>query len=102
MNRAEQGDLLKISGIKYPVIVVSNDYFNRSGKVIVCPIVQDAQEGPLHIPLKDSPVSGYVLCEQVRFLDLSVRHFSRLSASHYFDVMDISDAVISMFDYQQG
>ncbi len=102
MKPAEQGDLLKIAGIKYPVIVVSNDFFNQSGKVIVCPIVQEAQEGPLHIPIKDSPVSGYVLCEQVRFLDLSVRHFSRLSASHYFDVMDISDAVISMFDYHQG
>ena len=102
MNRAEQGDLLKISGIKYPVIVVSNDFFNRSGKVIVCPIVQEAQEGPLHIPIKDSPVSGYALCEQVRFLDLSERHFSKVTASHYSDIMDISDAVISMFDYQQG
>lgn len=102
MNRAEQGDLLKISGIKYPVIVVSNNFFNRSGKVIVCPIVQEALEGPLHIPLKDSPVSGYVLCEQVRFLDLSARHFSKVTASHYFDIMDISDAVSSMFDYQQG
>lgn len=102
MNRAEQGDLLKISGIKYPVIVVSNNFFNRSGKVIVCPIVQEALEGPLHIPLKDSPVPGYVLCEQVRFLDLSARHFSKIMASHYFDIMDISDAVMSMFDYQQG
>ncbi len=102
MNRAEQGDLLKISGIKYPVIVVSNDYFNRSGKVIVCPIVQEAHEGPLHIPFKDSSISGYVLCEQIHYADLSSRHFSKLTASHYFDIMDISDAVMSMFDYQQG
>ena len=98
---AEQGDLLRISGIKYPVVVVSNDFFNRSGKAIVCPILRDAPEGPLHIRLKDSEVEGIVLCEQIKYVDLSARHVSRLSASHYFDIMDIADAVVSMFDYQQ-
>ncbi len=101
MYCAEQGDLLKISGIKYPVIVVSNDFFNRSGKVIVCPILRDAMEGPLHIRLKDSEIEGVVLCEQVKYVDLSSRHVSKLSTSHYFDTMDISDAVIGMFDYQR-
>jgi len=97
---AEQGDLLRISGIKYPVIVVSNDFFNSSGKSIVCPILRDAPEGPLHIRLKDSEVRGVVLCEQIKYVDLSARHVSKLSASHYFDIMDIADAVVSIFDYQ--
>ncbi len=101
MVQVEQGDLLKISGIKYPVIVVSNGYFNKSGKVIVCPISNTAVEGPLHIPLKDTHIKGYVLCEQVHYTDLSLRHFSKLSTMPYFDVMDILDAVISIFDYQQ-
>ena len=97
----EQGDLLKISGIAYPVIVVSNHFFNQSGKAIVCPILKNAVEGPLHIRLKDSQIQGYVLCEQVKYIDLKVRNFSRLAASHYFDIMDISDAVMGIFDYQQ-
>ena len=101
MGRVEQGDLLKISGVKYPVIVVSNEYFNRSGKAVVCPILSAASEGPLHIPIRDAKVNGYVLCEQVHYVDLSLRHFSNLSATPYFDAMDISDAVISIFDYQQ-
>ena len=42
MAQFEQGDLLKIDGIQQPVIVVSNDVFNQSGKAIVCPIVQSA------------------------------------------------------------
>ncbi len=100
MQEIEQGDLLKVGGLAYPVIVVSNNFFNESGKAIVCPIVERAAEGPLHIRLKDGPVEGYVLCEQVRFVDLAVRRFSKLTASHYFDIMDISDAVMSMFDYQ--
>lgn len=100
MARFEQGDLLKIDGIQQPVIVVSNDVFNQSGKAIVCPIVQSAQEGPLHIKLKDSSVQGVVLCEQVRYLDLAARWFHKLTATHYFDIMDISDAVVSMIEYQ--
>ena len=36
MASIEQGDLLKVEGIQHPVIVVSNDYFNESGRAIVC------------------------------------------------------------------
>lgn len=94
MASIEQGDLLKVEGIQHPVIVVSNDYFNESGRAIVCPILKKAAPGPLHIQLR-----GYVLCEQVRYLDLTARRFSKLSATHYFDIMDISDAVVGMFEY---
>ena len=101
MVMIEQGDMLRVGGINYPVIVVSNNFFNQSGKVIACPIVKNAIEGPLHIELKHSSVEGIVLCEQVKYLDLKARHFSKLTSTHYFDIMDISDAVMGMFDYQQ-
>lgn len=101
MARVEQGDLLKVEGLKHPVMVVSNDFFNESGKAIVCPILKGATEGPLHIPLRKCPVEGVVLCEQVRYVDLSARRFSKLAESRYFDIMDISDAVMAMFDYQE-
>ena len=100
MTAIEQGDLLKVEGIAHPVIVVSNNYFNQSGKAIVCPIMEKAAPGPLHIELKDSPVEGFVLCEQVRYLDLASRRYSKMTQSHYFDIMDISDAVVGMFEYQ--
>ncbi len=100
MSRVEQGDLLKVAGLDRPVMVVSNNFFNETGKAIVCPIVKDAVEGPLHIRLRESAIDGYVLCEQVRYVDLNVRRFSKLDDSHYYDVMDISDAVMGMFDYQ--
>ena len=96
----EQGDLLRIEKILQPVIVVSNNFFNQSGMAIVCPIMKNAMPGPLHIQLKDSPVEGYVLCEQVRYIDLTARRYSKLTATHYSDIMDISDAVMGMFEYQ--
>ena len=101
MSVIEQGDMLRVSGVKWPVIVVSNNFFNQSGKVIACPILKNAAEGPLHIKLRDSSVEGYVLCEQVRYLDLKARSFSKLASTHYFDIMDISDAVMGIFDYQE-
>ena len=58
MQNIQQGDMLKISGLPYPMIVVSNDFFNQEGKVIACPIVRNAAEGPLHIRLKDSSAGG--------------------------------------------
>ncbi len=101
MGNVEQGDLLKVQGFAYPVIVVSNDFFNQSGRAVVCPILKNAVEGPLHIRLKDSPAEGYVICEQMRYVDLAARRFSKLADTHYFDIMDISDAVMGIFDYQQ-
>ena len=55
MQRIEQGDLLKVSGLQYPVIVVSNNFFNESGKAIVCPIVKNAAEGPPPYPAEKLP-----------------------------------------------
>ena len=100
MRKIEQGDLLKVEGLKYPVIVVSNNFFNGSGKAVVCPILKSAVEGPLHIRLKNCPVEGFVICEQMKYVDLSARRCAKLSQSRYFDIMDISDAVMGIFDYQ--
>ena len=101
MRRAEQGDLLKVAGLTYPVLVVSNDFFNDSGRVIGCPVLKNAAKGPLHIPLEEGPVEGFALCEQLRYIDLTVRHCSKLGEVRYFEIMDISDAIMGMFDYQQ-
>ena len=100
MASVEQGDLLRVEGISQPVMVVSNNVFNRSGKAIVCPIMKKAVPGPLHIELKGTQTKGYVLCEQVRYLDLTARGYSKIETPHYFEIMDISDAVVSMFEYQ--
>ena len=100
MPSVEQGDLLKVDGVAHPVFVVSNSFFNRSGKVIACPILRKAAPGPLHIAIDNQIVEGVVLCEQVRYIDLSARRFTKLSQAHYFETMDISDAVMGVFEYQ--
>ena len=98
--KIEQGDLLKVQGLSCPVMVVSNTYFNQTGKCIVCPILKNAEEGPVHIRVQSKKIEGVVLCEQVRFIDLTKRSFSKIDSSSFFTVMDISDAVMGIFDYQ--
>ena len=100
MRKVEQGDLLRLSGMSFPVMVVSNNLFNESGTAIVCPIQRSAVPGPLHIELKNCPVEGYVMCEYMKLIDLKIRRYTELSDTHYFDIMNISDAVMGIFDYQ--
>lgn len=99
MHAVEQGDRLKVDGVAHPIFVVSNNFFNNSGKVIACPIIKKATPDPLHIAIDNTVVEGTVLCEQVRYLDLSARQFIKLSQAHYFETMDISDAVMGIFEY---
>ena len=49
MECLHQGDILKIEKIRHSVLVVSKNYFNTSGEIIGCPIIYNANPGPLHI-----------------------------------------------------
>ena len=102
MQKVEQGDVLRIDGISFPVIVVSQDFLNESGSAVVCPVMANAAKSPLHIPLQTPAISGVVLCEQARYLILAGRRLTKLSSAHLFEMMDISDAVMGIFDYQKG
>ncbi len=97
-----QGDILRISSIKYPMLVISNDYFNRASAVIACPILNSEPDGPLHIAVESDTVSGTVFCEQLRFFDLGKRSFHILGRLGYFDTIEIADAVQGIFDYHEG
>ena len=55
----------------------------------------------MHISLATQQVEGYILCEQVRYVDLMQRSYSKIGEVSYFDLMDVSDAVMGMFDYQK-
>ena len=97
--KAEQGDILKVGSLPYPVVVVSKDFFNESGMVMACPILPDAVRGPLRIWCANIKNPGFVYCEQVRAVDLNIRSFSKVDSIVYDDLIDIVDAIQSIFDY---
>ena len=99
MLRAEQGDILKVASIQYPLVVVSKNFFNESGLIMACPILSETVGGPLRIRCESIRTPGYVYCDQVHSLDLNKRRFTKIDALSYYELIDIVDAIQSIFDY---
>lgn len=99
MEVLHQGDILKIEKIKHPVLVVSKDFFNQSGEIIGCPIIKDSIPGPLHIWMSTDENEGYIQCEKLALLDVSIRGYKRIDRLPIFEMMNVSDAIQSIFEY---
>ena len=99
MEQLHQGDLLKIENIRHPVLVVSKDFFNSSGAVIGCPVIKDSIAGPLHIWMSVEDNEGYIQCEKLALLDLSVRGYKRIGRLPLAEMINISDAIQSIFEH---
>ena len=104
MQKAEQGDILKVNGISWPVLVVSNDRFNEIGEAIVCPILSGITPNAIHIPICVSASSGEIrgiaACEQIRHLDLNERRFSKLGSMLLVEFLVISDTLAALFEFR--
>ena len=104
MIKAEQGDILRINGIGWPVIVVSNDHFNAIGESVVCPILNNISSNAVHLPIcvstRSGELKGFVACEHVRHVDLNTRRFIKLASLNLTDFLDISDTLIALFDFR--
>lgn len=58
-----------------PALIVSNNDFNKyTNMTILCPIANTDNQFPLHVPLDDrTKITGNILCEQIRVVDLNAR-----------------------------
>ena len=94
-----QGDILKIEGIKLPVMVVSKDFFNQSQEIIGCPVYKDGKTSALHIRIMNDKNAGIVHCEKMALLDLRVRGYSKSGRVNMSEIIDVTDAIQGIFDY---
>lgn len=99
MEYLQQGDILKIEKIKHPVLIVSKDFFNTSGEIIGCPIIKNSIRGPLHIWMSTEENEGYIQCEKLALLDLSVRGYKKIDRLPISEMINVSDAIQSIFEY---
>ena len=82
-----------------PALVVSNDLFNKhTGLAIVCPITNTDRKFPFHLAVPTgSSLTGFVMVEQVKSIDHSVRRakfVERSSNGFVEDVLDLFDACL--------
>lgn len=81
------------------MLAVSKNFFNKSESAIVCPITDQASKDPLHIQIATNELEGYVLCEHMKLLDLRVRGYKKVSEIPMKELINITDAIQSIFDY---
>ena len=99
MEKLHQGDILKIENIKHPVLIVSKDFFNASGEIIGCPIIRNSAPGPLHIWMLTEANEGYIQCEKLALLDLSIRGYQTVDSLPISEMINVSDAIQGIFEY---
>lgn len=99
MEYLHQGDILKIEKIKHPVLVASKDFFNTSGAIIGCPIINNSKPGPLHIWMSAESTEGYIQCEKLSLLDLSIRGYKKIDRLPTSEMVNVSDAIQGIFEY---
>lgn len=99
MSNLHQGDILRVEKIKHPVLVVSKDFFNSSGEIIGCPIINESLSGPLHIWMSTEENNGYIQCEKLALLDLSVRGYKIIDRLPISEIINVSDAIQGIFEY---
>ncbi|MFO8191198.1 MAG: type II toxin-antitoxin system PemK/MazF family toxin [Bacillota bacterium] len=85
---------------KHPALVVSNRVFNNlTNLVLVCPITRTKRAFPLHVALGDGiKTTGYVMCEQVKSVDLSAREAQFLEKAPPGIVEQIFDILYGMIE----
>ena len=96
-----QGDIVRIDGYRQNFLVISKNAFIRStGMVHVCPFFKTIVEGPLHIAAKGiAGTVGVAAAEQIKLIDPGARSIRKTDRLQYADIMEISDAVQGIFEY---
>lgn len=98
-ERISQGDILNISKIRTPVLVVSKDFFNHTGMIIGCPVYENGTADTLHLHIQGKNIEGFVHCEKMKLLDMNNRGYNKKDRVSMPDIMEVTDAIQSIFDY---
>ncbi len=96
-----QGDIIKINGYKPLFLVISKNSFIKNERMLhVCPIVNTDSVNPLHISIKGKDgAEGTAICEEIKLIDPEARICSKVDRINYGQIMYISDALQSIFEY---
>ena len=105
----EQGDIVLLnfnpqSGHeqkgKRPALVTSNRVFNKlTNLALVCPITNSKRAFPLHVALGDKlKITGCVMCEQAKSLDLVARDVQYLEKAPPDVVEQVFDILYGMIE----
>lgn len=92
-----QGDIVKCDGIEFPFVVVSNNIYNKSGSVLVCPIVKKNMS-VLSFPINSQSIKGYAQCDNLRMINLKKRDYIIKGSVSIAELLNIIDMIAAITD----
>jgi len=104
----KQGDIIRISlnptkgheqaGYR-PAVVINNAIHSRaSNMTIICPITNTNRNNPLHVELKGLQTTGFVMCDQIRAIDIRARNYKIVEAVDEDTLWEICDITKGSLD----
>jgi mRNA-degrading endonuclease toxin of MazEF toxin-antitoxin module len=95
----KQGDIVTVRGIKHPMLVVSKDSYNKTGNMLVCPIVKEEPDILLKVYFETPQILGYVCCDSIRQLCWEDRGCSNKGSIPIAKLLYVLDMISSIFDF---
>ena len=99
MEHVQQGEIIILEGSRQHALVLSRDFFNKSGLAVLCPVVKNASKDALHIPVFLPEYEGTAIIEQLKTLDMDKRLYQTVGNLPYDQMQNLADAVQGIFDY---
>ena len=95
-----QGDIIKIDGYKDYYMIVSKNAFIRAVDMFHVSPILNCADGPVHISITGiNGICGTVICEQMKLIDPSARNCRRVDRVPYRMIMEVSDVIQGIFEY---
>ncbi len=91
-----QGDIIKVEGIKLNMLVVSRNIINENEVCIVVPFSSNFCESVTHI--ENALSKELLIIEQLRYIDLTTRFYKKLGILSLEEMQNIVDIVQGLFD----
>ena len=109
-EKIKQGDIIKINlnptkgheqaGYR-PVLVINNASHSRaSSMTIVCPITNTDRQTPVHVRLEGLTTTGFVMCDQVRAIDIRAREYKVMETVDKDTLWEVCDIVQGSVDVE--
>ena len=95
----EQGDIIELSDVKYPLLVVSKSSYNLGNHILACPILPSDNGSALCFPFNTAFVIGFVRCDNLRMFDMKARRYSAKGRVPLSRLILIIDIIQSLLDY---
>ncbi len=95
----EQGDIIKIEGVRDLALVISKNYYNESGKVFLCPIYEKDLGTAFSMEMELNDTKFYVCCDAVKQMDIDAREYTKMGHLHLGKLIQVINLTQSIMDY---